>query len=1190
MLKKNTRIIRKSNRAKRRELERSIEKKDLQLDNISPLKLLYKIKYELPPSQSQSLLNSISDRQFAFIVGDLLPLNYGKIRDKSIIYSKNEFNKEIIWYKTVLADYAEEINKFLSLEQHFESAFLAGKYADCDQILFKIESEICVSHWTIEKRLLLAEYQHGFKKNKEVLTGIVSQKINNITSIFAKYTSIKVEKNQSFLKYEEMVTDFLQTFNDEWIKEYLQYKLNVYSKNFYQYKGFILGAESSSSIIDMYLAFINIITMTVSQRVVIKDEKETIQLVTNELADLVDDNRLKLINYLYDDKKLIHYKANHTDYLKILNLYIIGDYKETKARCEIYLKRETNCFEIFVIYSKCCIRLGFLPQNILPVDSFGHKTLADIYNILLKNDETQASLTNLQKTLNILGRFPWTFKAYTFLTNQHSIADDKVNITKMSHIYSHQLNPVYAIYMGGFELSEHFLSDLYDNDAGLDIINFWKNICIKLDSVDFPLLPSTADAFRQRIFDSQILQINGRFEEALTAYKSLYADNDYSSEWMLLYNQEEIIHGMLYCNLSLNDLQAAVELVTDANIECPNIAIRLRNESLIEKICVTQVEGLISDISTPIFLHQYQKYIAPNELWIAYDNFLNFHGLDFPSELSIIQERFDRKKLIYFLRFICKPEVYDSSYLFESQDHLENERIEVCLLLSELDEENFEMYFSEISEISRNQLIRQGIKQIDESKIYVDVPGIRKAVDKDLSESFIRLMNLLSLPLSQIDKLDTSNDDYLISYYDKLSEGSKTAGSKIRITTYSRFEQCKELFFKLRDMFIASNEFGIDTYLSMRIRHGTLLGEIRSVFEDYQLITKKDESSEKYQNNDFWLEKIFFKTDEEKASFNTILAEFSANIDNISNDLRNKQLQISTEKKLTDGLFDYSFFDNELLPPLKWLEVVEDHNDFFGRSVELLWERTEVILSIIREEISVPIKNKVLQLLSEMAENLEMCVNKHEQPELNDLIRNIMLCKTDISNKLDKISEWFNRTNNKVINEFYLDLPIEASIGTLKRVKEYVNFAPSIDNTCSIKFEGDTFPHFTYVMQNLLHNILKHSHLPPAVIDVNVSASESNGELSLLITNNFSDIISLDDLNQKIKNTRQLLTEAHNNDRTRGEGGTGYLKIRKTIVTDLKEESYQINISDVNDERIFRTEIRFNILKLQKTQNESFIN
>jgi hypothetical protein len=127
-------------------------------------------------------------------------------------------------------------------------------------------------------------------------------------------------------------------------------------------------------------------------------------------------------------------------------------------------------------------------------------------------------------------------------------------------------------------------------------------------------------------------------------------------------------------------------------------------------------------------------------------------------------------------------------------------------------------------------------------------------------------------------------------------------------------------------------------------------------------------------------------------------------------------------------------------------------------------------------------------------------------------------------------------------------------------------------------------------MQNLLHNILKHSHLPPAVIDVNVSASESNGELSLLITNNFSDIISLDDLNQKIKNTRQLLTEAHNNDRTRGEGGTGYLKIRKTIVTDLKEESYQINISDVNDERIFRTEIRFNILKLQKTQNESFIN
>ena len=219
------------------------------------------------------------------------------------------------------------------------------------------------------------------------------------------------------------------------------------------------------------------------------------------------------------------------------------------------------------------------------------------------------------------------------------------------------------------------------------------------------------------------------------------------------------------------------------------------------------------------------------------------YGINYPHELLEIQNQFDIDQLIYFLKHIAKQEIYYSSYMFETQDELDNERIEICLALAKIDSDNAKEYRDEISEISRNLLIRQGIKQIDESKIYVDVKGVRESLEKDLRESFSRSLNLLNLSLDQIKKLDDTTDNVIVPYYGKVRSSNKIEFSEenIKITSYSRFKQFIEMFHKIRDKFIASNEFGIDTYLSMRIRHGTLLGETRSVYENYQLITKKNQ-------------------------------------------------------------------------------------------------------------------------------------------------------------------------------------------------------------------------------------------------------------------------------------------------------------------------------------------------------------
>jgi len=1180
-----------TNRSKRRNLERKIENGQFE-EPLSAKKLLFSLKYDLISGQTSQLLSAFTEEQFINIVGDLLPKTYKEIRAKSQLYPKNEFAKELIWYNHILLRFPEEVNLYLKYENQFDNYFLKGEYNRAETILKKIESEICVSQTSIEKNLLLAEYYSGFKKNKEVLAQIIEEKPHPITSLLSKYTSIKVEKNQSFVKYEEVLEKFVKKINDPLILEYVSFKLNFFSCYHYKFKGFILGAESSTNIVDMYNSFIGILMMTAAETEIPVETKEVMVEVLRSLSKEIEDLRIKLLLLSLGDYVEIKPNIEDKQFNELLNLYTIGEYAQALKKSVQYLQSNALCFEAYIIYVKATLNIKQSFENIFSAKSMAGQTLEDVYNIFSKNEQTQLSIQSLHKNFNSIGFTSWGCKGYQFYNTQYSITDPELNVSILANLNSLLANPSFSISLPDLRTSVAYLKDISIPNINESVIEFWTYVNTKLYKQVYIEKATQIEPFRKSIYEAQALEKTGIFEESLDLYKTLLTRKDFDNQRNLVHNREEIAHGMLLCYLKTLDFKNALELATDTNLQNPNISTRLRYNFLINKIRDSQEEELVSNISTPIFLHQYQRYINPKDLWIAYDNFLSFHDLNFPKEIGSIAEKFDQNKLIYFLKHICKPEVYDSSYLFENQEELENERIEICLLLCNLDEQNLDEYIYEISEISRNQLIRKGIKQIDESKIYVDVAGIKKAMDKDLIESFNRFLNLQSLPIAQIKKLDTSNDDFLISYYDKSGDKSIVDKSAIRITTYSTFEHFRDMVHKIRNMFIASNEYGIDTYLSMRIRHGTLLGELRSVFETFNLITKKEDSSDTYQDNMFWLEKELFATNQTRGEFNKIMADFSTQIDKLSNELKNQKLQISTESKITEGLFDYSLSEKDIMRQFKLqVDTVIDHDVFFDNIISFLWERTEHILTHIREEISGPIKTKVLLLLTELGRKLEALINKADFPELNEIIQDITLCQTEISNKLDKISEWFNRSNNKVINEFYLDLPMDAALVTLKRLnKDYHSFNPSIDNHCDIKFEGDTFQHFTYIMQNLMHNILKHSRLNVNELDVNVLLEEENGELTISISNNIAKTIDLSIINGKIETTRNLLKGTHTDERTRKEDGTGYLKIKKTIITDLLRTKFTIELPDVDEERTFSTIIKFDITDLEKTYNESITN
>lgn len=212
-----------SERAKRRKLERDVKyKKKI---NIPVQEILFNLKYSYEDEHKQfKILDSLDDKQFFSINGNPLPKSYAQLGESGHTYTHNDFIKEIKWYTYNLKKNFNKINAFLKLEDDVYSNILLGNYDTAKGIIENIDKSICVSHWSIEQSLIIAEYQNGFKKNKETLANIISHDNQDLTNIFAKYQSVRVEKNLSFFTYENwesfrLTNDSTEYFRGNFTKE-----------------------------------------------------------------------------------------------------------------------------------------------------------------------------------------------------------------------------------------------------------------------------------------------------------------------------------------------------------------------------------------------------------------------------------------------------------------------------------------------------------------------------------------------------------------------------------------------------------------------------------------------------------------------------------------------------------------------------------------------------------------------------------------------------------------------------------------------------------------------------------------------------------------------------------------------------------------------------------------------------------
>ncbi len=1076
-----------------------------------------------------------------------LPKSYGDLHTVKPIYFTNSLEQEMNWQVLAFLRCHDVINKFIILREEFEHHLLLANYEKARTILEEIETDICVSYWSIENRFIIDEYEFGTEKNWETRNIILGEKNQNFVKIFGEFYSLKSEIKHSFSQYNQDFNGWEKQQSEHKnggltpeFREYMRFKANYLSWAKYNFFDIMTYYESKASIIDRYIMFIRVAGHIVAEQ----DKSQSfIENLLQTLSVSINDINIKQMLLSIGNYSLQQNDCNF-ETISIIDEYTQGNYVNSKNRAKYYLASEnSNYIELYEIYAKSLIEANLAYESITESDSFANKISENFYHILSKNEKINDALVNLIKIAYIFNNSHLAIHLYNFIKNELGWQTE-INYSFLAGLNSKFINPkLFNSIFKQKEIAQNYKTNIYkyfENSIAVKLFaNAYNNYWSDTVTIDF----ENVDATKKQLYFIRGLLLKEQFVNSIESYELLL------KQPISIVSEYEIVSSLFLCYLMEKQYRNCVLLNVNSYLKNSNLTAKMNVGVVTESIIKSKFKnvGNKSDlIELPIFF----KLVCNEKIAIkqAYELFLNANKCTKPSELIAFKENFTTDKFIYFLKNVCITEIMLLSPIFSSTHGVHDERINICKFLSNFDAKNELVYKEEIAELTQKNTISKVIGHIDDGKIYVN-------------EFKIKQIFLKSEGKTDVTKLNQSigDENYLTrEFFDrtvslkKFVENNEHKNLKqlfllgidkdgnVKTENNPVFNDFKKMFLEIREYFVANKEYGLDVYLSTRIRHGTLTNHIRSVFEKYYLITTQTNGV--YKTNDFWTRKII-ANEGTNDKIQLLLAEFSKQVDNIALMLKENLVQYKTEKRMDkpDALFDYSYKDDLELVLLYFVKT-EKYEDFIDLCFTELWKKTDVCLAIIQQKLNNEIKEMFVLSINNLEKNLEELVDRHS---IAELLNNINLCRTETQTKLSNISKWFRRSESSFDGEYELQMLAETSIQITKNINPNYQFEIEKEICENFNIKGEYHQHFIDLMNNFLFNMIKHAS-PNEDLKAKISIIELENNLLLSFKNY---VLNPEQHNHKLQQIKNNWKNIDTN--ISQEGGTGFSKIKKIIHFDL---------------------------------------
>lgn len=1049
----------------------------------------------------------------------LFGLSYLRRSSYDNLYSSGySIEKDIVEYIGVLAFVIEQnksyLSKFLKLKQEVETYILKSDYPKALQTIHTINKTISYSAWASALEIKILRLGEGISASKSFYNKVYNQK--RVTSFFSvcalKTSSIDYPFDNEIEFYNQFISPLESRF---------QCFLRMHSFPYIQKEidAQWMFEDFRSSIIDLYLSLRDTFWRLPNDIIETPRFRRYISIIENVTNDALL-TKFCIVNGIPHS----HPSTQKAVRIRIQKNFANKEYAEVVREGKIYMEDNPLDMSILDLTVKACVMNQEHPEWVDFEGSIWEKLAHNYYYMLCRDDDYEVHLNRIKLICKSL----------------YSIDSCRFIYALVKNIENNTLG---SLYDTTWEYSSHY------NYA--DLLHFPKLITIP-EYGEFTSVLNDEESLIPEYENTIVLTKSAKevFEELSNRWKNR-AETSYLSSMVASYLFN------YYAKHSL--LKEAIRFYVDTYLYKKHVSITIQNmEDMVSKL-----ESNGGKMGIPLELSIFYTMIDEPVLkrYITYKHYLKSAGLSRPSELSISGD----EKIKYFLSNVADMSVMGLHREFKTREERLKERIRICNNLYDFYGER--VFSDEVSSLVKKEEVKKMINRVDDSKIYVDVENIQKNELHD-EELLYKLFQEMDDSLQFEDTGIQALQEYMqqlgspIIFYD-----IDTATQK-----YSIF---KQVYRGIRNKFLYDPRYGLDFYLSTRIRHGTLVNQLRNHFLEHHLVTNKN--MDEYEPNTYWVDEKMGLNGSEREQCLDRFTGFAQTIDSYILAIKDKYVQISTEDRNADNkeaYFNFALTSNND-SGIGGLYTACKKADFQTGSLyifEYLWQLVDGDLYYLRQELDI-IKSKMLDELSDLMSEIYHIVD--DQQVVSTLHNEIAACRTELQNDFNIVSKWFVRNAN-VSFDFNMQNMLDTCLTNMNNVNQN-QLKYTVDNKSTSSFLGKYFNDIYDIFHDLLNNVLNYQKKKSKIVDCEIHVVEED-ELLHIVISNWIDQDDKEEIQQAISRHKNI-DDINYSERVTKEEHSGILKISNIVTNILREKGN--NYANSVDDNSFTARITLNKNKLR---------
>jgi hypothetical protein len=1172
--------MRKNKPARRTELQATIDTVIARLRSAqNPVSALSAVRRTLQPGQFAPVISALQSN--AYLRRQLFnaptPDSARQIKRHKVLSPIDEA-LEIRWAAAYLRLFGDELDAFITYSNQFQREYLTGKLINAEQTLSTIESKVGSSLWSIKRRIALLQATRGLESQKRYVAEIRRESLKEGIAAFIAYlTSIKHEESSTARGLEAFCEHYLTVSSiPSDLKAYLRYHVLSGSSGRTRDIASVLLHENAGTVVDYYQAFLFVTRLVASSGT--SHLRQAALSAVRSLRVKVSDPRLAVLELELGGEPISSVlQASSAD--APVELLLAGDYDGAVKSGLRALAKSPEDPDLLCVTARAMASMddvdsylvkesGGLPrlsESIGAHESVASQVLAQLACVLRDGSESDAT-EPLKKTASGAMGEPWADAVLGAIAAEAS--PNPLVMQELDHRYSVSAIPTLSP-LRVVALSEHSVRRAY------------------LESLEATLTSSAnriARAWSTASSDSAIIEGDDSLapnERSLVSANLAYSIGD----WLSALDHSQVLattktnyfrrHGLrIQCAslLRLGRLSDAALISSKALARDWALYHVLPIRELADGLSKGVDAELSSSLAPTIIFDIFNTFLGneyDSHLEFAFEDFLMANNLERPSEVRSKASTLDEKELVFFLNFVCVVRVMDRMVnVFTSSRDVLEERVAICRLLLELDSEYAELYQSEILALLGSLLVRRRLREVEDSKIYVDRDGVAKAAESRIRESFRRFQALARIDLPSLRVANVT-----------ISLGSPDIQLGLSIPQVESESLLISMIETIRDEYVSNSSYGLDGFLSTRIRHGTLVNQLRSGLEEVHLITPRDSTTKLYIRDEYWTEHL---GDVDALAENAVaerLARFSEEFDNLVSVIRTEWIQV---KKLEPDKGWFNFIIGETFLDRIHSVVTADSTpgDLIAQTLLTLDELLDTNMARIRQALTLLCSQEIEAMLSSLQQDLMTMPVAFDRSELANAIA---AARTKVQLSFDRVVSWFQQSAAQAYEAFTLRDAIKVAEASLPLVGKSMDLEVQDEDCADILFKGRLLPHIVDVFFILFENVLSKDGLG-AKRRVTVTVNRDDDFIHADVRNSVRVGTRTKEIERRLQQIRDGLADGRYLGLSTTEGGSGLSKVGKIVAHDASQPP--MLRFGFEDDSTFAVNVGFSIGLLEGTAHD----